>query len=121
MEGEYMQKEGPQWDPISINYHLPWASRLLIIYLLAVIIIALVKSASILRALNFLKWRSLRQSHADDLLLVWKKCSNRVQSIKKLVVVTLLWTALVVTILLKESLGGLVEGRVFGPAAFVGS
>ena len=46
-------QEGPQigWDPISINYHLPWASRLLVLYLLVVVTVSLAKSAGVLRTL----------------------------------------------------------------------
>jgi hypothetical protein len=36
---------------VSVNYHLPWASKLLILYLLVVSAISLVKSAAVLRLL----------------------------------------------------------------------
>lgn len=36
-------------DPLSVNYQMPWVSRLLIRYLLVVVTASLVKSASVLR------------------------------------------------------------------------
>jgi predicted DCC family thiol-disulfide oxidoreductase YuxK len=54
------------WDPVSINYHLPWASKLLILYLLVVSAILLVKSAAVLRLLRSLPRGSRRVPRIED-------------------------------------------------------
>ena len=46
-----MQQAQVGWDPISINHHLPWESRLFILYLLLVLCISLVKLGSLVRQL----------------------------------------------------------------------
>jgi hypothetical protein len=108
-----------QWDPIVIDYHLPWESRLLILYLVVVVAMALMKSASILRTLYFSKRGPLQMR--DDFLFAWERCSNKVRSIKRTVFVTLLWTAFAVATLLTENFKILMEHKAFGPAAFVGT
>ena len=117
-------QEGPQigWDPISINYHLPLASRLLILYLLVVVTVSLVKSASVLRTLWPSKHCSLRPSSAEnEFAQAWETCSNVVQAIKRWVFVTLFWTVLVAAMLLRNNLMILVEQKMFWPGAFFGS
>ena len=85
-------QEGPPLglDPLSINYQLPWTSRLLILYLLVVVTVSLVKSASVLRTLWLSKHGSLQESSTEDeFVLAWERCSNKVQSIKRWAFVTL--------------------------------
>jgi hypothetical protein len=117
-------QEGAQvgWDPISINYQPPWASKLLILYLLMVVTISVVKSASVLRILWYSRRGSLLSPSSDDeFLLAWETCSNKIQSIKNLVYITLLWTVLVAVLLLRSTFMRLVEQKVFGPAVFSGN
>ena len=110
------------WDPISINHHLPLASKLLILYLLVVVALSLVKSAGVLRML----WSLTRESRqpprsGDEFLHVLESCSNTIQSMRRLVFITLLWTALVATLLLRTSLIQIAEQKAFGPGALIGS
>jgi hypothetical protein len=110
------------WDPISINYRPPLAYELLVLYLLVVVVLSLVKSASVLRML----WSLTRDSRqrprmGHKFLHVWKTCSNKIQSMKRLVFITLLWTALVASLLLRNVLIRIVEQKAFWPAAIGGS
>ena len=43
--------ESMQVDPMSINYQIPFASRLLILYLLAAVVVWVVRSVSVLRTI----------------------------------------------------------------------
>jgi hypothetical protein len=98
-------QEGPPvgWDPVAINYHLPLASKLLILYLLTVVMISVVKSASVLCMLWSSRQGSVLSQTSDQFLLAWERCSNKIQSMKRLVLLTLLWTVLVVVLLLRSS------------------
>lgn len=110
------------WDPVSINYHLPWESRILILYLLLVVATSAVKSASVLRILWSLTRGSLRvTSNEDEFLSAWKRCSNMIQSMERLVFVTMFWIAFVTAVLLRSMLLRLVEQKMFSLAAFGGN
>jgi len=114
-------QEGPPigLDPLSINYQLPWASRLLILYLLVVVTVSLVKSASVLRTLWLSKHGSLQQSNTEDeFVLAWERCSNKVRSIKRWVFVTLFWTVLVAAMLLRNEFIFFTEQKMFWTGAF---
>ncbi|MFI5089266.1 MAG: hypothetical protein ACHP7P_04335 [Terriglobales bacterium] len=74
------------WDPIAINHHLPWESRLFLLYLLVVGAISLVKSVSLVRQL----WSANPEVQSSR----WEACSAKVQSIKRLVVLTFLLSVL---------------------------
>jgi hypothetical protein len=116
-------QEAPQigWDPISINYQLPWASKLFVMYLLVVVTISLLKSAGLLHQFWFLTRSSLRGSRSEnESRRAWETCSNKIQSIKQLVFVTLLLTVLVSSLLLRATLVRIVEEKAFGPAALGG-
>ena len=109
------------WDPESVNPHLPLAAKLLVLYLVAVVTVSLVKSASVLRMLWSFRRGSVRTtSSGDEFLNAWETCSNKIQSMKRLVVITLLWTTLIATLLLGRTLVVVVEQKVFGPAALGG-
>ena len=109
------------WDPISINYHLPWGSRLFILYLLAVVIVSVVKSISVLRTLWFSKRGSLGQSGPEEeFVQAWESCSNRVQSMKRWIFVTLFWTVLVALMLLRNNFVIVAEQKRIWPGAFYG-
>jgi len=106
-------------DPLSIDYQMPWASRLLILYLLAVVTVSLVKSASVLRTLWLSKDGSLLQSSTEDeFALAWERCSNKVQSIKRWVFVTLFWTVLVAAMLLRNDFIFFTQQKMFWSGAF---
>jgi len=114
-------QEGPPMavDPLSINYQLPWESRLLILYLLVVITVSFVKSASVLRALWLSRYGPLRQSSTEsEFVLAFEICSNRVQSMKRWVFVTLFWTVLVATLLLRREFQVFMEQKMFWSGAF---
>jgi hypothetical protein len=116
-------QEAPQigWDPISINYQPPWASKLFVLYLLVVVAISLVKYAGLLRQFWSLTSGSLQESRSEnESRYTWEACSNRIQSIKRLVFVTLLLTVLVSAFLLRATLMRIVEQKAFGPAALGG-
>jgi len=109
------------WDPISVNYHLPWASKLLILYLLVVAVISLVKSAGIVRLLWSLSPDSARAPRVEtEFVYTWETCSNKIQSIKRLVFTTILLIVLITTLLLRASLLHVVQ-KDFGLAALSGS
>jgi hypothetical protein len=116
-------QETPQvgWDPISINYHLPLASKLLILYLGVVVTVSLMKSVSVLRMLwSFTLDSGRTTSSEDEFLYAWETCSNRIQSMQRLIFITLFWTILVATLLLRNTLTLIVEQKVVGPAALGG-
>jgi nitrate reductase gamma subunit len=116
-------QEAPQvgWDPISINYHLPWAAKIFVLYLLVVIAISLVKYAGLLRQFWSFTRGSIQGSRSEsESQYAWEACSNRIQSIKRLVFVTLLLTVLVSALLLRACLMRIVEQKAFGPAALSG-
>lgn len=117
-------QEGTQigWDPISINYHLPWGSRLFILYLMLVVTVSVVKSSSVLRTLWFSKRGSLRPSSPEgNFVQAWESCSNKVQSIKRWIFVTLFWTVLVAAMLLRNNFLIVTEQKRLWPGAFYGS
>jgi hypothetical protein len=116
-------QEGVQvgWDPVSLNYHLPWGSRLLILYLLAVVTVSAVKSSSILQFLWFSKRNSLRPSSPEnEFVQAWESCSNKVQSIKRWTIVSLFWTVFVSAMLLRINFLMVVEQKRFWLGAFYG-
>jgi hypothetical protein len=88
-------------DPLSIDRQMPWESRLLVLYLLIVVTVSAVKSVNIVRTLWLTKRASLQQSSGEgEFALAWEMCSNKVQSIKRWVFVTIFWTVLVTALLL---------------------
>jgi hypothetical protein len=110
------------WDPIAIDYRPPLALKLLVLYLLVVVVLSLVKSASVLRMLWSLTRNSRQRPRMGyEFLHLWKTCSNKIQSMKRLVFVTLLWTVLVASLLLRNVLIWIVEQKAFWPAAVGGS
>ena len=116
-------QEAPQvgWDPISINYHLPWAAKIFVLYLLVVVAISLVKYAGLLRQFWSFTHGSLQGSRSEnESRQAWEACSNRIQSTKRLVFITLLLTVLVSALLLRATLMRIVEQKTFGPAALGG-
>ncbi|HTS36651.1 MAG TPA: hypothetical protein VMH04_13335 [Candidatus Solibacter sp.] len=113
-------QEGPSMvlDPLSIDRQMPWESRLLILYLTVVVIVSLVKSASVLRALYFSK--PLRQPNTDEeFVLAWDRCSNKVHSVKRWVIVTVFWTILVTAMLLRDEFVFLTEQKALWSGALL--
>jgi hypothetical protein len=110
------------WDPISINYRPPLALKLLVLYLLVIVVLSLVKSASVLRMVWCLTRDSRQRPRMGyKFLHVWKTCSNKIQSLKRLVFITLLLTVLVSSLLLRNVLIRITEQKAFWPAAVSGS
>lgn len=112
-------QEIPQvgWDPISINYHPPWEYKLLILYLLVVAVISLAKFAAVLRLLWSLRNASVRLPESEgDVLYSWETCSNKIQSMKRLVFVTLFVTILLAAVCFRDGLMELAVQKAFGIA-----
>jgi hypothetical protein len=116
-------QQGPQvvWDPITIDHHIPFMSRLLILYLLVLAVVWVVRSVSVLRMFWSLRRGPLAlPTSEDDFLERCEVCSRKIDSMKQLAFVTLLWTVLVAALQLRTTLVWLVETKVFLPAALGG-
>jgi hypothetical protein len=116
---EAEMQDAPQvgWD---IDVQLPWPHRLFVLYVFVVVAISAVKSASVLRQLLPFTGSSLRTQKSDnDFLRAWEKCSNRIQSMKRIVVITLLLSLLTPAYLLRNDLAIFAKEKVFGPGAFL--
>jgi hypothetical protein len=100
------------WDPISINHHLPWESRLFLLYLLVVGAISLGKSVSLVR---HLWW-----GNADVQSSRWEACWAKVQSIRRLVVLTFLLSLLLAAYQTAKILIELSIQKFFAAGAFGG-
>lgn len=112
-------QEAPQvgWDPISVDYFPPWEYKLLILYLLVVAVISLAKFAAVLRILWSLRNPSFRPPESEgDVLYSWETCSNKIQSMKRLIFVTLFVTILLAAVSLRDSLVELAVQKAFGIA-----
>ena len=107
-------------DTLSIDQQLQLGiSRLFILYLLVVVTVSLVKSASVLRILWLSKPGSLQPSSTEsEFVLAWERCSNKVQSIKRWVFVTLFWTVLVAAVPLRDNFMYFAEQKMLWPGAF---
>ena len=120
-EEGHMQQPPVGWDPITIDHHLPFMSRLLMLYLLVVAVVWIVRSVNVLRIL----WSSKRgplslPTIGDEFLERCRICSNKIQSMKRLALVTLLWTVLVATLQLRSILVWFVMEKASLPAALGG-
>ena len=106
------------WDNLDVI--VPWPHRLFVFYVVVVVVISAVKSASALRQL-LLRGSSLRAPKSDDdFLRTWEKCSNRIQSMKRIVVTTLLLSFLIPAYMLLNGLENFAHEKVFSPGAFLG-
>jgi hypothetical protein len=87
-----------------------------------VVTTSLVKSVALLRQFRFFTHGSVRGLRSEnDSRQAWETSSNRIQSIKRSVFVTLLLTILVAALLLRAALVRAVEQKTFGPAALSAS
>jgi hypothetical protein len=108
---------GPDIYQLSV----PWASKLFVMYLLVVVAISLLKIRRITApVLIFNTQFTPRLKKRKRVRSAWETCSNKIQSIKRLVFVTLLLTVLVSSLLLRATLVRIVEQKAFGPAALGG-
>ena len=108
------------WDNIDVI--VPWPHRLFVLYMVVVFAISAVKSASVLRQLLPFRGSSLRASKSDtDFLRASEQCSNRIQSMKRIVVITLLLSFLIPAYLLLNDVAIFAREKVFGPGAFLGT
>ena len=106
-------------DPLSISYQMPWEARLFILYLLVIVTTSLVKSARVVHILWLSKRSSLKKSSTEgEFALAWERCSNKVQSVKRWVFVTLLWTVLVAAMLLRREFMFFIAQKMFWSGAF---
>ena len=109
-----------RWDNIDVI--VPWPHKLFVLYVVVIVAISVVKSASVLRHLLPFRGSSLQTSKSDnDFLRAWEECSNKIQSMKRIVVVTLLLSLLIPAYLLVNDLAIFAKEKVFGPAAFLGT
>ncbi len=110
------------WDPASINHHVPWESRLFVLYLLVVVAISFVRILHVLRQLwSFTHGSVLMRSGENEFLYAWETCSAKIQSMKRLVFFTLLLSVLVAVYRLRTTLTQLVAQKAFGVGAFGGT
>jgi len=113
--------ESMQVDPMSINYQLPFASRLLILYLFAAVVVWVVSSVSVLRTIwSFRRIRVGASPSGDEFLNQCRVCSTKIESMKRLAFVTLLWTVLVAAIQLRSTFVWVVRVKAFWTAALGG-
>ncbi len=92
-----MQEQGVGWDPVIIDRQMPWQSRFFLFYLLFVIGISLVRTASmarhlwILRRLSYMEAGTAAESETGAKFLeLYDACSAKVRSTERLVVLTFL-------------------------------
>jgi hypothetical protein len=100
-------QEGMPMDPISVCGQLPLEDRLFLLYLATFAVVAVVRSVKIVRYL----WSSARHSAkklssetegtTTQLSAAWEVCSRKVQSTKRLVILTLMLAALLTVYRLK--------------------
>jgi hypothetical protein len=123
-------QEGSQigWDPLSIDYHLPWESRLFVLYLIAVLAISIVRLGSLVRQFWSLRHalapKSGSVTEGSELEIkffnVWGACSAKVQSMKRAVVLTFLLSVLVATDGLRATVLAIADQKAFLIGAFNG-
>lgn len=115
-------QERVRWEPVTdVGYHLGWIPKLFLVYLLTVVLMSLVKSVGVMRQL----WSFTRDSIESDRrvnqpLHILRQCGNKIQSMRRLAVFTLLLSVLVATEFLGSNLNLIVEQKSFGPAALGG-
>jgi hypothetical protein len=113
------------WDPRYVDHRLPWAYRLFVVYLFVVLGISVAKSASvILRLLPFTKSSFRNTRDKLDFSRAWEICSNKIQCMKRIVVMTVLLSVLTPAYLLLNVLGIFAAEKVFlpqAPGAFLGA
>jgi hypothetical protein len=92
-----MQEQGVGWDPAVIDRQMPWQSRFFLVYLLFVIGISLVRTASMVRHLWLLRClasgRAVTASESETgakFLRLYDACSAKVRSTERSVVLTFL-------------------------------
>jgi hypothetical protein len=92
-----MQNQSVGLDPIVIDHQIPWQSRLFLVYLLFLIVISVIRTASLVRNLWLLGSLSSREKGGPDhtqlrttFLGVYDTCSAKVRSIERSVVLTFL-------------------------------
>jgi hypothetical protein len=146
------------WDPMSIEYRPPWEHKIFVLYLILIVVVSLVKSASLTRQLWSIarvplsKYGSAKergrllaasalsnglpkqvserdsgegiaapvlQEAESKFLVLWEACSAKVQSMKRLVVLTFLASLLVAAYRARTMLVLFFE-KEFGVAAFSG-
>jgi hypothetical protein len=97
-------------------------SRFFVVYVVAVLAISAVKSVSVLRQLLPSTRNSLRlPKNGAEFLHAWMKCSNKIQSMKRMVVITLLLSLLVAAYRLQGDLKILAEESILGQVVSSGA
>ena len=113
------------WDPISINHHLPFNSRLFILYLLLVGTYALVKLAGSIRDLRslsaFARTSSDKSEQKGEITAIWDACWVKLQTMKRSAVLTFLLAVLAAADQAKTDLVYFTVQKTTGIASFSGS
>ena len=105
------------WDPVFVDYQLPWESKLLVVYLFVVLIISLLQSIGLLRQLWSFRVDSaeIPRHSASKLLFGWRRCVAKTEGMKRLSLATFLLSVLATSRLAERAF------IVFAGQTFVGS
>jgi len=113
------------WDPISINHHLPFHSRLFILYLLIVGTFSLVRLAGFIRDLRSLSTIARTSSHKSEqeteFAAIWDACWVKLQAIKRSVGLTFLLAVLTAADQARTDFVYFTVQKATGIASFSGS
>jgi len=83
---------------MSICYSLPAEDRLFALYLFVVVAIVTVRSFAIVRYLWVSRRKSAQEPSSDtEVATAWRTCNRKVQSTKRLVILTLMLSAVLTT------------------------
>ena len=111
------------WDPIAINRQMPWQSRLFLFYLLFVIGVSLVRTASMVRHLWLLRSLSSLESRRTDesepgtkFFRLYDACSAKLRSMERSVVLTFLLCVLMAADQTRAMLAGVALEKYTGIA-----
>ena len=108
-----MQEQPVGRDPISVDYYTPLSYRLLILYLLIVGITSFVRLIEIVRFLWLSRPSLGSRTNQEDFWPQWRRCSNASQSMKRLVILTMLVTLLAAIFVFKTDLRWIILQKAY--------
>jgi len=114
-----MQEGTPvQWDPIIYEGHLPWYTRLFVIYLVVMLLVACFRGIGMIWHL-----RSLRKGapEANGSWLAWDLCHARTLSMKNWSAMTFLFSFFVSSWTLADTLHGISMEKVTATTFLAGA
>jgi hypothetical protein len=122
-----VQDSSVGWDPITIDRHMAWQDKLFILYLLLVVGMLIVRSLNMARQFWFAGPLSKGSKQEDaPFLYAWEMCNAKAAGMKRMAILTLLLTLLMLTNGVTDILVGVAqekriwEGAVAGGLAEVG-